>query len=225
MARMRRGSSRSARGGRSFRVAKDWTYAFDVQGTTYTLEDGLAAAQAIPLTYSQNSLGVITLNTPGTEPTWNDPSQFQSGAALPAASRQRVYAVEGWLRIAPTTWNAGSEFALGLRLTHWDQDPTSGNALPPGPAYSMWTNAGLPATVAQASNSGYLKEWRMAELVSATAGVVTRGQWAKHIFWQSRRGLPLGNARALYMYMETAAGSVDLRVSYFLRCLMKAPQS
>jgi len=222
MGRSRRQSSAAGRGA-SKRVPKDYVYNTETYAVTYALEATPEFAQALPLTYAQNTVRQITQGLPGVEPNWIGVFEVQSGAATPTLSKQRVYGVQGWMRVSPTTWNVGSEYNLIFRLLHGEQD-TENAALIIGTGYSGIINT-LDMDAAQCANAGFLKEWRMAELVTNTVGVVTRGQWMVPINWRSRKGIQLGNDRALFMYMESGAGSVDLRITPYLRTLMKAPQA
>lgn len=211
-------------GGRSgFKVKKDWVYNEETYAAPFALGAGQANAQAWPLVYSQNARRVVVWGEQGVEPDWLDYAQYQSGSASPELSRQRVYAVQGIVHITPQTWALGSAFVLGMRLLHYDMVPSSGR-MAAAPDYTMFNPGGAPpVTAAQFANEGYLKEWRMQEYVPAVAGIITRGRWTLPIFWQSRKGISLGNGRGLFMYFETADGSVQVNPVMYLRTLMKAP--
>jgi len=216
----RRRSTASGGRRRAFRMPKDWVYSTEAYSPAYTLTAGFATAQAIPLVYSQNTTRYIMWGT-AAEPAWGNRLQLQSGAAFPDHSKQKVYAADCWLEIAPVTFTAGQEFAFGARLLHNDMDVNTAQMVVQT-GYSMWSNtADLDA--AQAANAGYLKEMRMSELVPSVAGLVNRGRWMKRFFWSSQRGITLGNDRGLFLFMESLTGSVVLRVRLYCRTLMAAP--
>lgn len=204
------------------RVRKDWVYSTESYASVYAMETGPLGIQAIPLVYSQNAQRVRVFGT-AAEPTWGNRLELQSGAVYPDHSKQRIYAVDGWIRLSPGEgWIVGAEFVMCFRLQHGEMDVNNGAMAVQTGFSTMVDTADMDA--AQSANAGYLKEWRYAERVNTFQSVVPKGQWMKHVFWSSNRGVTLGNDRGLYMVMEMLTGSItSMQVELHLRTLMRAP--
>jgi len=220
MARSRARRQSTARRG-AVRVAKDWVYSTESYSSTYTLVGGPTNAQAIPLVYSQNTTRHQMYGN-ASEPTWGNRLQLQSGAAFPDHSKQRIYAIDGWMRMAPgEDWTPGAEFEVCVRYMHGEMD-TSDALLSIQTGYSAISDtADLDA--AQSANAGFLKEFRYAERVPTVAGIIARGQYMVRQPWRSMRGIQLGNDRGLFVYIEMSQGSIPMAFTLYHRTLMRAP--
>lgn len=209
--------ARSRRSRNKFREKKDWVYnrgAYPVDPVF--LQSGSVNALALPLTVSQNARREILFGSPSTEPVWTDYYQTQSGAALPADSKLRVYAMEATLMVVPNDLAASTFFRLGTRLLHGVMDNQSGELSAEG-GYSMWEDTAATGTIAEWANAGFLREWYEQEIFStAFGGLIARAGFRYRYFWRSTKGITLGNDRALYLYMETDINSRALSV--FPRC-------
>lgn len=206
--------------GRKPRVVKDWVYTGAAySGLNWTLTAGIAGALAFPLTYSQNARKLAVhgpLNAlPGV-------GNLESWAAIPEGGAQRIFAVDGGIYVDANTWNVGSSFKVGWRLKVFEQDPLDGTALT-APFYSMYTdNTPNGVTIATSANEGYLREkhWSVANVAGTV--VTTTSSWYVPIRWRSQRGITLGNNTALFLYLESATGSITLRGHNRMRTLMRA---
>lgn len=189
-------------------------------GIVLALSNGVLNPIAIPLTFSQNTRKLGVGGAPGilpaagvdTTPRWS---------AIPEGSRQRVYAVQGTLLFSISDLGVGSFYQLGVRLAHFEQDPDTQQALAPA-GYGMMVGT-AEMTAGDCANIGFLKEWRRNDLTSNVTYVVSRAMFRIDIFWRSRRGITLGNDRALYLWLESIAGSNDMTVRSYVRVLMGAP--
>jgi len=219
-----RSQKRSGRSGRRS-TPKDWVYQQQAYGVdTIFLGPGSVNAIALPLTVSQNARRHITSGSISTEPNWASQFVVQSGAAMPEGSKQRVFAVDGWVAIVPQDLAAGTAFTFGMRLLHQDQYPVDGEMITDA-GYSMFEDT-TPNVIAQYANAGFLREWWRHEVFStAIAGLVNKASFNMRVQWRSRRGLTLGNDRALYLYMESHPGSRELTIWTRMRCLMGADAS
>lgn len=199
-------------------VKKDWIY----QEQSYspgdvTLTAGPANSIAFPLTVAQNTRRYVYGGTPNILPAF---TAYRSWASLPEGSKMRVYAVEGQVRITPSTWNIGDAFTLGWRLMHGPQEASTGDLLV-DLAYSMFARVtAADEHPSMWANAGFLKEDRLhIGNISGTA-VTTSGVWAVRVRWSSSRGITIGNDRCLALYMESTLGSVTLRCNPYLRALV-----
>jgi len=206
---------------RAVREKKDWVYNRSAYAVDpLFLQSGSVNALALPLTISQNARREIVFGSPGIEPTWADIFQVQSGAAMPTESKQRIYAMEATLMVVPNDLAASTFFRMGTRLLHGVMDNQSGELSAEG-GYSMWEDTAATGTIAEWANAGFLREWYEQEVFStAFAGLIARAGFRYRYRWQSRRGITLGNDRALYLYMETDINSRALSVFSRVRTLM-----
>jgi len=214
----RRSSSRSRSSGP--RVRKDWVYTDGAYGgptELWTLNAGLAGALAFPLTLSQNSR---KLDQAGPLGAAAPAAERVSWAGIPEGGQQRVYAVDGQVLISAGTWNVGSALQLGWRLKVFEQDPFDNTALT-APFYSMFVD-NLPAgvSVATTANEGFLREGFMNLANIAGTVVTTTSAWVLRIRWRSKTGIRLANNNALFLYLESAAGSITVRGNNRMRVLM-----
>jgi len=205
---------------RAVREKKDWVYNRSAYAVDpLFLQSGSVNALALPLTISQNARREIVFGAPGVEPNWGDIFQVQSGAAMPTESKQRVYTVEATVMVVPQDLATSTFFRLGVRLLHGVQDNLSGE-LSAEAGYSMWEDTTATGTIAEWANAGFLREWYEQEVFStAIAGLVARAGFRYRYRWQSRRGITLGNDRALYLYLETDINSRDLSIFPRVRTL------
>ena len=106
-----------------------------------------------------------------------------------------MYAVQGFLLLAASTWNVGSALRLGWRLAVFDQDNLDLSAFTT-PFYSMWQD-NLPngVSVAVNANEGFLKEDYLDVSNIAGTVVTTSSSWKIPIKWNSPRGSPSGTVR------------------------------
>lgn len=193
------------------RVPKDWVY---VDGSyserTTTLNPGPAGVITFPLSLSQSARKMLSAGPVegglvaglGTMPF------LTSWAGVAEGGMQRIFAVDGCLMFRPNTWNIGNSLRLGWRLVVLDQDSFDLSGFTT-PFYSMFVNnINNGFNVATGANEGFLKEdfFEIAN-ISGTA-VTASGAWKLPIRWRSQRGIRLGDSRALYLYVESAAGSV-----------------
>jgi len=203
------------------RTPKDWTYnTFAYDGTAFALSNGVLNPVALPLTIAQNTRKVPIGAAPGVIPGAGT-ANWQRGSAVPEGSRQRVYAVQGTLLFSISDLAVGSFYQLGVRLVHFEQDADTIQALAPA-GYSMMVGT-AELMCGDSANIGFLWERRRNDLTSSVAGVVSRAMFRMDISWRSRRGITLGNERALYLWLETIAGSNDMTVRPYVRVLMGAP--
>jgi len=209
--------SRSRPSATGSRTPKDWTY-LEYGTGPYALSNGVLNPTAIPLTLSQNTrkfvYGGDAVSAPTTTGRWSQ---------IPEGSRQRVYQVRGTMLFSISDLAVGSFYQLGCRLVHAEQDPNTLQMLAPG-GYSMMVSTN-DMTCGDSANIGFLWERRRNDLTSAVAGVVSRAMFRVDVFWQSRRGLTLGNDRALYMWVESIAGGNDMTLRPYLATLMAAPSN
>lgn len=187
----------------------------------FLLQSDSSNAIAIPLTISTNARREIAFGAPGIEPTWTNYDQVQSGAAFPDAAKQRIYAVDGYVMITVNDWALATFFRLGMRLLHGVMTNFDGQ-LSIEAGYSMWEGT-TPETINQWANAGFLREWYKAEAwQGAVGGLVSRTAYVYPIRWRSRKGISIGDDRALFLYFETDINSRDLAVFPRLRTLMGA---
>lgn len=202
------------------RVKRDWVYTN--QGYSIDpgyVEYGSVNALAIPLTYSQNARRQIAFGQVGIEPTWADYDQVQSGAAFPEGAGQRIYAVDGYIIVRPNDWALATFFRLGMRLMHGVMSNFDG-LLSVEAGYSMWEGT-TPETINQWANAGFLREWYKSEEWQGQAGgLVSRNSFVYPVRWRSRRGVRLGNDRAMWLYLESDFNSRALSVWPRLRTLV-----
>jgi len=213
------------RGMKKRRVPKDWVY---VDGSyaerTAVLNPGIAGVLTFPLSISQSARKLISAGPvegglaagAGTMPF------LTSWAAIPEGGMQRIFAVDGCIMYRPNAWNIGNSLRLGWRLVVLDQDSLdlSGYTTP---FYSMFVNnVANGFNVATGANEGFLKEdyFDIAN-ISGTA-VTSSGAWKIPIRWRSQRGIRLGDSRALYLYVESAGGSVIGQILSRVRTLQSA---
>jgi len=212
--RSRRPSSSSSR------APKDWVYnELSYTATSaHTMAPGSGPGNPgiFPLTVSQNQRMIALAGTPGAVPLG---ATYQSWAAIAEGGHQRVYAVEGHIDMDPTTWNVGQSFRVGWRLLYEQINPTTGGFLLPT-GYSMWLNSAAGGTVAQFANSGFLKEGYLSDANIAGTAVTSRGTWRLPIRWSSKRGVRLSDDRAILLWVESAAGSITLRLLPRMRALV-----
>lgn len=203
------------------RTPKDWVYGqFGYDGTAGALSNGVLNPVALPLTVSQTARKMPMGGAPGVIPPTGI-SNWPRGSAVPEGSRQRIYAVQGTVLFSISDLAVGSFYQLGCRLVHFEQDADTMQGLAPA-GYSMMVDT-LGGTAADHANGGFLWERRRNDLTSSVAGVVSRAMFRVDVFWRSRRGLTLGNDRALFFWMETIAGSNDMTFRSYIRVLMGAP--
>jgi len=203
---------------RAQRTPKDWTY-LEYGTGPYALSNGVLNPTAIPLTFSQNARKVAV----GGDATGGIPGagQWHRWSTIPEGSRQRIYQVRGTILFSISDLAVGSFYQLGCRLVHAEQDPDTLQMLAAG-GYSMMVNTNA-MTCGDSANIGFLWERRRNDLTSSVAGVVSRAMFRVDVFWSSRRGLTLGNERALYMWIESIAGSNDMTFRPYLATLQAAP--
>jgi len=200
------------------RTPKDWTY-LEYGTGPYALSNGVLNPTAIPLTFSQNARKLAV----GGDATGTIPAagQWHRWSTIPEASHQRIYQVRGTMLFSISDLGVGSFYQLGCRLVHAEQDPDTLQMLAPG-GYSMMVST-VAMTCGDSANIGFLWERRRNDLTSNVTYVVSRAMFRVDVFWSSRRGLSLGNDRALYMWLETIAGSNDMTVRPYLATLQAAP--
>jgi len=200
------------------RTPKDWTY-LEYGTGPYALSNGVLNPTALPLTFSQNARKLAV----GGDATGTIPGagQWHRWSTIPEGSLQRMYAVRGTLLFSISDLAVGSFYQLGVRLVHAEQDPTTLQMLAPG-GYSMMVNTN-DMTCGDSANIGFLWERRRNDLTSSVAGVVSRAMFRIDVNWQSRKGLTIGNDRALFMWIESIAGSNDMTVRPYLGIRQAAP--
>jgi len=209
----------SKRRGFKPRMPKDWVYnELSYMSSTSTLNSGASNGIAFLLASSQSAKRVQLF---GSQSVLGVPSQIQSWASIPQGGTDRVYAVQGWAVITPNTWNIGDSFILSMRLLHGEQDDVGGGWLAPI-GYSSWANSVGVITPAQFANGGYLKEKVFVQGNISGTAVTSSGLWSVPFLWTSKRGVRMGPNRGLFMYMETAVGSIALRMRCRFRTLMSA---
>lgn len=215
MARSRRSRGR---GMRSVKRKLDWIYLENSYGSgDTTLAAGIAASIAFPLTVSQNTRRYVFGGTPNILPAF---TAYRSWASIPEGSKMRVYAVDGEIRLTPSTWNVGDSFTMGWRLMHGPQEASTGDLLV-DLAYSMFTRlAAADEHPSMWANAGFLKEKRFSIANVSGTAVTASGVWHLPIRWRSSRGVTIGNDRCLAVYLESTLGSIQLRASPWLRALV-----
>jgi len=203
------------------RTPKDWVYhPQGYSGIANALSNGVLNPTAVPLTISQNSRKVIVGGAAGADPGPGVDS-LPRWSAIPEGSKTRVYAVQGTVLFSISDLAVGSFYQLGCRLVHAEQDPDTQQMLAPA-GYSMMVGT-VEMTLGDSANIGFLWERRRNDLTSSVAGVVSRAMFRIDIAWYSKRGLTLGNDRAIYLWLETIAGSNDMTFRSYVRVLMASP--
>lgn len=193
------------------RVRKDWVQNDESYGPLYTVNAGVAAHQAIPMTYST---ATMALSRGGGNVV---AGQLISTVAVPFNQKQEVYGYDVSIRVVPTAWALGSEINLGVRVVVAEMTPDTWQALF-DPVYTMWNAAGNMADRAHIfADEPHLGERRvMVAFGEASSPLV-------HVRMQRffRRPWRLKEDEAIFLYLENNAGAVATRLNPFCRTLMR----
>jgi len=196
-------------------VKTDWIYtrfAYTTNSTTMT--PGVAGALAVPLSYAQNTRRLAPFGPTGVAPA---AGVWVGWEAIPEGSKQQCFEVDGELMLIPNTWNVGNSFLMGWRLMYGEQQSSTADQFL-DPEYHMFDAAAAPNTsAAQWANAGYMKEGYFNISNIAGTAITSSGAWKVPIKWKSRRGVTLNNAFSVFLYLESAIGSINMRIIPRLR--------
>lgn len=138
-----------------------------------------------------------------------------NGAASPRQKSITVLAVQGVIKLTPSSWTLNDEINVGWRLGVFDQDPASGFVSVES-QYTMWSAGGpFSNQAANWADRAFLKEGR----VMRSAGETSPRVITLPIFWRGRQSVRPG--RCLAIYLEQPDNSIQVRIQPWMRTLVE----